>query len=314
MGAGPPLRILATYPAAGAGSECGPTDSAECGVSTRVALELRFDRYLLPSTAVRQSIRLTSGPRAPEFLIPEYDLVERVVVYRLPEGVELAPGTLYTVEVRAPEGDGWGFRAFDGAPLEEGPVPLEFHFTTARASSTVDTAPPREVPDCAAIATFLDRGGCGSAGCHSGESPSMGLALDSVDALLSTAVGRIARETETGTEVGTPLRDPARFGVRMPRIEPGAPANSYLLYKVLLDPENYPLEGDAIGDCSSRYNVDWGGPCPDPAPGELERFQSWFVLGQAMPRRNEEGESVGALDRDALHDLADWIAAGASCP
>jgi hypothetical protein len=95
------------------------------------ALELRFDRPLLSANAVRQAILLYSGTpegHAP-FTQPEYDVVERVLLYR-PLGA-LAPKTTYTVELIIPEeGDSEGFRAFDGAPLEEGPVPLRFDFHT----------------------------------------------------------------------------------------------------------------------------------------------------------------------------------------
>ena len=84
---GPPLQILATYPEDGAGLDCASSD-VECGVPIDTTIEVRFDRFLLPSTAVRQSILFYSGRALnppvsgiiPE-IVPAYDPLERVVRY-----------------------------------------------------------------------------------------------------------------------------------------------------------------------------------------------------------------------------------------
>jgi hypothetical protein len=93
------------------------------------SIEVRFDRFLYPLSAVRQTICLQpltdpvtrlADCRAGVFLEPAYDPVRRAVVYRQPEGTLLAPGTLYVLTVLAPRAPGLdGFRAFDGAPLAE---------------------------------------------------------------------------------------------------------------------------------------------------------------------------------------------------
>ena len=56
---GPPLHAVAIHPPVNAGLDCtpAPADSgaADCGVPLNTVFEIRFDRYLMPSTAVRQS-------------------------------------------------------------------------------------------------------------------------------------------------------------------------------------------------------------------------------------------------------------------
>ncbi len=103
----------------------------------------RFDRYLDPSTAVRQAMVVYSGSEDNAvFLEPQYDLVERVVRYRHFSGLTFTPGVLYTVELIVPStGHPDGFRAFDGAPIAEGEAPLRFNFRTRE--STAPEPPPR---------------------------------------------------------------------------------------------------------------------------------------------------------------------------
>src|SRR5262245_11733402 len=57
---GPALRVVSTFPEDGAGFDC-PLGDLACGVPVDTAIQIRFDRYLLPSTATRQSFFLYSG-------------------------------------------------------------------------------------------------------------------------------------------------------------------------------------------------------------------------------------------------------------
>ncbi len=57
--------------------------------------------------------------------------------------------------------------------------------------------------------------------------------------MLSTAIGRVAHQTDLGTTTGEVLENPARMGIDMLIIDPGRPDNSYLLYKLIVRPENY---------------------------------------------------------------------------
>lgn len=299
-----PLHVVSVRPADGAGTDCDPDDD-RCGVSPWATIELALDRFLRPDTAVRQSVRLISGSQATPLLEPEYDLVERVLRYRVPTEAPLLPGTLYTVEVLLPEEDprGFGLRAFDGAPLRPGSVPLRFHFRTARAA---DPPPIQELaPSCEELAGVLERGGCGSTGCHRNPEAAMGLSLASVDELATQTVGRVARQTETGPRVGRPLRNPARWGTQMPLIESGEPANSYLFYKLLLLPENLRSENDPEPACET----DPSDPalCAMPPDEEQRRLADWFVRGTGMPAGNR------VLRREDLRIVQTWIRAGVTC-
>jgi hypothetical protein len=276
--------LVASEPADGAGFECDPSDLT-CGVPTNVTITLRFDRFLRPESAVRQAITLYTGDRGnlapptsstrPE-LVPEYDVVERSVRYRLPPGFTLRPNALYTFELPiASDVQPYGFRAFDGAPLGAERA-IRVSFLTANAPATVEE--PLEVPACDEFLALL--GPCVDAGCHggrgSGAPPSMGLALDSWESIGATALGKPAHQAELGATTGRTTQAPARFGAGMPVIDPGRPDNSYLIYKLLLSPDAYlPAAGES---CPS------GERCEPPEPDELARIADWFVRGEAMPQ------------------------------
>jgi hypothetical protein len=313
------VHVVATHPADGAGTECTLNDPPECGVPRNTPIEIRFDRFLLPKTAVRQSIRLFTGPRAFVTLQPFYDTVERVVVYRVASGDWLRPGLLYQVELVSPKDDenGFGFRAFDGAPLsKENEAPLRFSFRTARATpAPIERDAP---PNCFEAWSALGRSGCSKSDCHSGNDAPMNLRLDSRASLLSTAIGHVAHEADTGPVAGRPLVDPSRFGTGMPVIDPGNPGTSFLLYKLLVGPANF------SDGCTTKYSVptgfhaDGGAPrtpsrgCPSPEPEEQQRLRDWFVPLEPMPLG-----SALAGGMETLNLLQQYILAGAeteTCP
>ena len=139
----------------------------------------------------------------------------------------------------------------------------------------------------------------------------MGLKLDGVDGLRETAIARVAHQTEVGVEGGVPLRDPLRFGVQMPVLDPGQPGNSYLLYKLFRNPESYRLSADQAGYCETLYpEVGMGDDCVRPDDDELTRLREWFVLGLPMPLEVPGGQPIY---RPELEELARFIAAGADC-
>lgn len=321
----PPLRIVASEPSPGEGTECTQSAPPDCGVQIGSSITLRFDRYLRASSAVRQSINVYAGdPRNGIGLLrPEYDVVERVVVFRLTQFLE--PGTLYTVEVlSANSPTSWGFQAFDGAPLEEGEVPLKFNFFTQRNRDWLPQLPLEPIPTCERILEIFERAGCTAGGCHGGALPSVGLRLDSTESFVDTALNQVARQTEIGAVVGVPLRDPARFGLQMPIVDPGQPANSYLLYKLLRGQFSHWLGPDEPGRCTSRYSVGLGPECVPPHDSELTRLREWFVRGAPMPppsaapdptpaNAGASGASEGRLFRPELREIQRFIAAGAEC-
>ncbi len=317
---------MASEPSAGEGTECTQSAASDCGVQIGSSITLRFDRYLRASTAVRQSINVYAGDPSNGIglLRPEYDVVERVVVYRLTQFLE--PGTLYTVEVlSANSPTAWGFQAFDGAPLEEdGGVPVKFSFFTQRNRDWLPQLPLEPVPSCERILEIFEHAGCSAGGCHGGKTPIAGLRLDRPEAFVETAFNQVARQTEIGAVVGVPLQDPIRFGVQMPIIDPGQPANSYLVYKLLRGEFSHWLGADDAGSCSSRYSVGQGPDCVPPSESELIRLREWFVRGDPMPppsftRRplpgtaGASGQSEGLVLRPELREIQRFIAGGAQC-
>lgn len=251
------------------------------------------------------------------FLQPEYDAVERVVAYRRPSGGTLERGVVYTLEIVPPDGDdpeSFGFRAFDGAPLETGPAPLNVTFRTA----TADAAPVPVGPVGCEVA--LDRlASCVGSSCHAAPGR-MGLTLEGKAGLVD-ATGRAAHQTELGPVAGTTNVSPARFGVQMPLIDPGRPENSYLLYKMLIRTESWEPEGS--GDCSSGWRVPLAlggepGECLAAPAAELARAREWFVRGEPMPPPSlPEPRPNRPVRRAHLTELSAWIRSGApvaGCP
>jgi hypothetical protein len=138
----------------------------------------------------------------------------------------------------------------------------------------------------------------------------MGLRLESGSDLRETALHRVARETE-GADVTTPLVDPARFGENMPIVDPGSPALSYLLYKLLVNPLNFETGG---GPCTTNHSVRLpNGVCPLATESERTRLENWFVRLDPMP---PEGAALqGGVPE--LRALSEFIRAGADtadCP
>lgn len=325
--AGPALQLVSSYPAHGEGLDCSLADRA-CGVPIDARLELRFDRFLLPSTAVRQSIsfftgsvgNVVPGDRLGPELLPAYDPLERVVTFSLPRDAMLRPNTLYSVVIPiASTDDAFGFRAFDGAPLA-GEGPLRISFRTSDVREPEPPEPPAEISCADLVCTAFGRveagcelpitSGCAAADCHGAPEtrPRMGLSLASPDALAATAVTRVAHQTETGPTTGRTLASPPRFGTAMPLIDPDRPSNSYLVYKLLLAPESYE---PAPGAACSRYRAAVDPErCLQPDEAELARLREWFVRGEPMPLPDHEPRFVRA---DGVRQILDFIAFGASC-
>lgn len=326
------MHVLAIDPRDGAGSDC-EVGTADCGVPTNATLSFRFDRFLNPTTANRQALRVYSGDPETSSSIPfdvTYDPIERVVQYRMPSGYAFEPNALYQLELVVPAEPGdFGFRAFDGAPLAVGSVPLQGSFFTGAGPVEL---PVPEAPTCADIVNEVFKatpGDCASGSCHASTDAEQGaphgLWLDGRANLTTTAIDRVARQTEVGDRSGgVPLEQPTRFGVQMPLIAPGNPGNSYLLYKLLRSPRSYEpcafherLANSAYcrqpdESCISLYpNLPLDRrTCVAPSDAELERLREWFVRGEAMPIPRPVDRSVGLQQ---LRALSRFIAAGASC-
>ena len=329
-GEGPSLHLIASYPADGQGTNAAPdadlnctSPTPDCPVPTNVSVELRFDRFLLPGSGITLGTALYSGnpPANGSRLTVEYDLIERVVVLR--PSKPLIPRTLYTVEILQFSDPSQGFWAYDRAPLEEALVPLRFSFTTGSGPATVPAAPTRVADTCETIA----EGALASCSkCHSttpadgdiaASYPPMGLDLSSAPGLFYTAVSHAAHQTETGNTIGGQgLQTPARFGVQMNIIDPGNPATSYLMYKLLQKPENFRLGPDEASCDIPYHSPVLEGGCTPPDADELGRLRDWFVRGDPMPKNGlANGQVVNAaLDHATLQRIVRWLTDGAACP
>lgn len=330
---GPDVQLLAAFPRNG----CGIGADPDCTMPPNGRIVLRFDRFLNPATVNRQAIRVFSGdPATSPGLIFNvvYDPVERVAEFRLASGYRFQPGALYRYELVVPRAaDDYGIRAFDGAPIAEGDAPLGASFIVD--TSDVEEPPDLPPPTCSDIVKHVfssELGNCTGARCHrsSGnvvDGKDVGAAphelwLDSRANLLHTAVGRVARQTEVGdVSGGPPLERGERFGVRMALIDPKNPGGSYLMYKLLRNPQNYePCGATGGGPFCTPADASVSGhlwlPLAKhqslrPSAEELERLHEWFVRGQPMPL-DPDGRGL-SLGLDGLRAVSDFIAAGADC-
>jgi hypothetical protein len=327
---GPNLSVVATTP---------DLQSGDGAVPTNAPIRIRFNRFLRPDTAVRQSVRVTGGTldamgasiAGDAFLEPNYDVVERVVTYTL-QGT-WAPGVRYSVTLWSPNDpqraeDGRGFRAFDGAPLAKS---ITFSFTAGAADAPLP-APPPVMNACArcengvfipGAMTFITQS-CGFGTCHAPPEPAVGLDLSTPSGIRRTALGHVAHQTLAGPTTPSaidPKATEAIFGVGMPLVDPGQPGNSYFLYKMLYtDPDAPDGIAATLDNWEQQYDTD-GGVLPkaptnhppltskqtvggnvQPTTGENQRLRA-FVQGTHMPLK-----SFSAAD---VKGIAAWIAAGA---
>lgn len=313
---GPPLRLLSSSPRDGEGASC-PIEDTSCGFPIDAPIRLRFNRVLLPSSVNREVIRVYTGtPSNPApYLTPRYDVLAGELVFRFTRPLQRK--ALYQVELLDATSAGVGLKAFDGAALEASGGAIRWSFVTSGERQTLAVSPSvgRE-PTCDDVLRRLQPS-CASGCCHGGSEPAMGLRLDAREALFQTAVGMVAHQTETGNTLGIPFENPVRFGTAMPLIHPGSVENSYLMYKLLLAPENLrPCESG----CEEFMDASWADDCRPPSDAERIRLREWFVPGEPMPFRPAslaaECEGVSRfdpLDCQSVRVLSRWVEQGARC-
>lgn len=262
------------------------------------AVEVAFDRYLDPRTAIRQSYCLRSDAEPVELLEdcinglgtePVYDPVMRTLTLYLSE--PLATDKVYTLTVLAPrpfqpETGTLGIRAFDSAPLAKNAT---FSFRTEAVASVTELEALPVVDRCRSTGTVGESFNlltCTNCHTSSNKAPPQGVSYDAAD--LPSVVGRVARETQTGADADSPKANPARFGTAMPLVDARNAGNSYLLYKMLA---LAPVGEDTLAD------------------GETERLASTVVVGLPMPAT---GELAGERDVH-IKRISRWISSGAAC-
>lgn len=268
-------------------------------------IELVFDRYLDPRTVQRSSVCLRSDANPVEgfaqcsggvFLNAAYDPVGRVVTYYVDpsQTPQLLPATTHFLTVHLGDEPGEaGFRAFDGAPLEQ---KYEMFFDVVDPGGLIPQGPPTLTHDDCETATEA-LGGCGS--CHGPESA--GGPAEGVSFLPTETIGaRLQRVAHGASLGGTGNQGSARadrLGAGMSLITPNDPGNSYVLYKLLA---GRVISGDTL------------------EPDEIRRVRAELITGMPMPPGNVQdrfGEPGVVLEprftEDSIRTVSRWIAAGA---
>jgi hypothetical protein len=309
----------------------GPTKS----IPADGVIQISFDRYLLPSTILRQSYVILDTQNKPiptEPLQTIYDPVARTVTIAGPNGPGrpwLTPNQAYKLVLGVPEGESdlGGFRAIDRAPLNANQT-LEFPFMTGPEAKETQIEPI--VSFCSDVFPILVLK-CGTTStCHaSGAKAAASLILDTSEGVRNTARGRVAQGANTSARGG--IVEPAGrvFGINMPLIDPNNPGNSWLVYKIDLArlprvdggaPEPFVFLGAPEGGPpptipafpfdSYVCQVPSGAPIPparterpysalvrvQPEADEIEReILNDYVLGREMPYP-PSGAAAGYLD------------------
>ncbi len=269
----------------------------------------------------RQSFVLATGDDEPvtsaQAAVVTYDPIARTVTLRGQRQPWLEPGRLYKVIVTAiGENEIGGLQAIDGATLATGQQ-RRFDFFATKATGT-PYAEPR-VDFCTEVLPIF-AAKCGTGSCHGdGSTPAMGLVLASPEGIARTAIGRVARETETTGRAGAPESEGRLFGVGMPRIAPGSPGSSWLLYKAELaaPPERVveptttcaPPPGSATPEPSPRFSPQL--PVPRAADAIERGALAALMTGRPMPYPTASGQATYAttpLTFDERQLLRLWIA------
>lgn len=298
----------------GGGPQRTPIDpGGSSQVLSTASFILKFDRFLLPSTATRQSVCLYSDlsvevrsldecaalPEAARVLLePTYNPLEREVIYRRRTGdPRLIAGVRYRLAVLAPAGDQdiGGFRAFDGAPLGQ-TVRLDFSVAAADPPGATDELAPsgelycRRDPSCLATCGTDDacRQQCEIRGfgvepylksctfgssCHAG-SRATGAGLSLENGELIQLTA--VNRTAHQTQTGERADDPDLVSRRFGRAMP------------IIDPENpgnsYLLYKMAVGPNAADRSLPSGEA--EALARELQRLHASVVVGMPMPPFN----------------------------
>ena len=233
---GPAVQVITD------GTNIGPGQTFTIDQPIRIA----FNRFLDPSTVLRQSLLLeTAGGSLVADALVAYDPVSLTVTLSNPGAMEgwLVAGQDYKVVLSVPTASfPYGLAAIDGANLA---ATQTISFTANAAANPPATGEP-VMSFCSDVLPIFspagEQPGAGCAGCHAAPfatsngnltAPPDGLILSTAQGVASTAVGQVAIESNTGP-LAAPESLSGPFGVNMPIIAAGQPANSWLLYKTLL--------------------------------------------------------------------------------
>ena len=308
-------------------------------VASDDAIQISFDRYLLPSTVLRQGYGIADNTNQ---LLPVegfqtiYDPVARTVSIAGPQGIGtpwLTEGLEYKLVLFVPPNnatDQGGFRAIDRSPLDQ-TYTFVFRATAPTGGPLRPVDPP--VNFCADVLPIFAQK-CSDPTCHGappnptgGTQPAASLILSNSSGVRVTAIGRVAQGSNTGGRSFDPAPASPIFGVDMALVEKGNPGLSWLMYKIEMAP--LPVV-DAASPTSSTYLctppagsdavLTPGDPYTSRAPvaqasdAERERLAD-YVLGRFMPYPSgtvlPETQPLTFEERERVRR---WIAQGAPTP
>jgi hypothetical protein len=296
-------------------------------------IELFFDRLLLPDSVTRQSFVLTdlngNGYDIPSIV---YDPVARSVAMQTLAPLPACQNFRVYLLTPAESGGLGGLQAIDGATLDPStPQFVEFPVTGTCATGGsqgdggsdggADAGPDAgdagaapaspEFPTIDFCGTVMPifRSNCTGSSCHGGASPAAGLRLDTSQGVVDTAVNRVSVESNQGPRS---ISEPASelFGLDMPVVDSsggqGNPANSWLVYKLLL------ATPPASTPTSNLHSRPWS----DLSAAERATLGN-YVIGREMPfpQLAAGGSSTGTtLTLDQIEQISFWIQQGAPVP
>lgn len=302
-------------------------------------VQIAFDRYLLPSTIVRQSYLILDANRKPTTALAlrtVYDPIARTVTIAGPGGPGtewLTPDQTYHLVLGnvSDDKDQGAFRAIDRATLA---APLDYTFRAGAPTGVKSIDKP--VDFCRDVLPLFTLK-CSGSTCHGagGEGhQAAGLVLTTSDAVRNTAIDHIAHASTTGAAIrATQDKTLSKiFGVDMPIISPDDPGFSWLLYKVELAPhprvDAGPKPTFACTVTSPPSDTSY-----EPLVGSVRREASDldrailhdYVIGREMPypvppsnlipqMPGASAYSATPLTFEEREQIRAWIAAGAPTP
>jgi hypothetical protein len=295
-------------------------------------IELAFDRLLAPSSITRQTFVLQDLSSNFIEVTPSYDPVARVVRLCLTDSPDLQADQTYRITLVPPQNaeDPSGLHAIDGAGLDPGTSPvIEFQVVAGPAYTGPDACVGQPAVDFCGQVLPIFASKCSGGSCHSGSYPAAGLIMTTAAGIQATAVARVAQGANTGTIARA--EPPGRsFGVDMPIIDPTAPSDSWLMYKLLLAPppacsstpgtacgaSDAGADGGATGAPVDRYPT--LSPAWAPLSDDERATLSSYVPGREMPFPADPSaapsSSLSALTADELDTVSTWISQGAAIP
>jgi hypothetical protein len=290
-------------------------------------IELAFDRLLDPSSITRQTFVLDDLSGTLIESTPSYDPVARVVRLCLTDAPPLLADQTYRITIVSPQGplDPSGLRAIDGAGLDPSVSPvIEFPVTAGTAYTGSDACSGATSVDFCAAVLPIFASKCSLSTCHSGALPAAGLLMTTAQGIESTAIGRVAQGSNTGTQ--SQAAPPGiLFGVDMPIIGPDDPGNSWLMYKLLLavpPPCSSTPDAGACEAGTASVEVDrYPSLTPPWSPlssGERATLSN-YIPGREMPYPTDpsaplDGTATAPLTVDELDTVSTWVLQGAAIP